>query len=74
MTDMKNTIDTYNTTPEQRYLIHRARSARWEAERNRRQLPYRISRWRLLVDGAAITLCGLVVAAAVAVMVSQLRI
>ncbi len=70
---MKNTINTYNTTPEQQYLIHRARSARWEAERNRQQIPTRISRWRLLVDGAAITLCAMVVAVAMAVMVSQLR-
>lgn len=63
----------YFITPGQRYQMHRARSARWEAERNRQQIPTRISRWRLLVDGLAITLCALIVAVAFAVVISQMR-
>ena len=62
---MRKTIDIYNTTSGHQYLRHRAQSARWEAERNRQQMPLQISRWRLLADGAAITLCALVVAVAI---------
>ena len=34
----------YFITPEQRYEINRARSARWEAERNRAPLPFFVQR------------------------------
>ena len=34
----------YFITPEQRYQIQRARSARWEAERNRAPLPFFVQR------------------------------
>ena len=34
----------YFITPEQRYEINRARSARWEAERNRAPLPFFVRR------------------------------
>ena len=34
----------YFITPEQRYQIQRARSARWEAERNRSPVPFFVQR------------------------------
>ena len=34
----------YFITPGQRYQMHRARSARWEAERNRAPLPFFVQR------------------------------
>ena len=68
---MKKTLNTYNGTPEQQYLIHRARSARWEAERNRRHAPPR-RRWRLLAKGLLIAGAALVVLLAVAMMISQI--
>ena len=71
---MKNTINTYNTTPEQQYLIHRARSERWEAERNRQHAPLRNSPWRSAADVLMIAGAALVVLLAAAVLISQIGV
>lgn len=69
---MRTTVKNYNGTPEQQYLIHRARSARWEAERNRQHAPLRNSPWRSAADVLMIAGAALVVLLAAATLISQL--
>ena len=61
----------YFITPGQRYQMHRARSARWEAERNRAPLPFFVQRQRAIhsvVAGASMFACAvMLLALAVAV-------
>ena len=45
----------YFITPEQRYEINRARSARWEAERNRANVPFFVQRRPLIHGVIAVT-------------------
>ena len=52
----KSTINTNNCTPEQQYLIHRARSARWEIERDRQKLPLRKSSWQATAEAVLTSL------------------
>ena len=61
----------YFITPEQRYQIQRARSARWEAERNRAPLPFFVQRQSVVhevIAGASMLACAaMLLALAVAV-------
>ena len=61
----------YFITPEQRYEINRARSARWEAERNRAPLPFFVQRQSAIhgvISAASMLACAaMLLALAVAV-------
>ena len=61
----------YFLTPEQRYEINRARSARWEADRNREPLPFFVQRHSAIhgvIAAASMLACGgMLLALAVAV-------
>ena len=57
------TVNNHNCTPEQQYLIHRARSARWEIERDRQKLPLRKLRWRDTAEAVVVTTIWLAIAA-----------
>ena len=59
----KPILNTNNCTPEQQYLIHRARSARWEIERDRQKLPLRKSSWRDTAAAVVVTAIWLAIAA-----------
>ena len=61
----------YFLTHEQRYEINRARSARWEAERNRANVPFFVQRHSVVhgvICAASMIACGgMLLALAVAV-------
>lgn len=56
-------VDIHNCTPEQQYLIYRARSARREIERNRQKLPLRKNGWRATAEAIAVAAIWLAIAA-----------
>ena len=61
----------YFITPEQRYQIQRARSARWEADRNRSPVPFFVQRQSVVhgvISAASMLACAaMLLALAVAV-------
>ena len=65
-------LNNHNGTPEQQYLIHRARSARWEIERDRQKLPLRKRRWLTTVEAVLVTLFWLGIAIVVWALIRQL--
>ena len=66
------TVNNHNCTPEQQYLIHRARSARWEIERDRQKLPLRKSSWRATAEAVAVSLGWLAIAVACWALIARL--
>ena len=65
-------VDIHNCTPEQQYLIYRARSARREIERNRQKLPLRKTGWRATAEAVLVTLFWLGIAIVVWALIRQL--